>query len=156
METDSKPATVLGIDPGDKTGWAVLEKHGGRIVERGITRADDMPATLTRLATAYCIETVVYEEFILYANRAQQQTGSRFFASQVIGMIKFLAWQKGNIRLIVQPANYLKNCELITGWKKPTNHDESHDVDAINHALLYLIERHLASSVLEKEMGIAH
>ena len=156
---DPKPDKVqmiLGIDPGDKTGWAVLEKHGGRIVSRGITRADNMPEMLVQLSATYSIETIVYEEFILYANRAQQQTGSRFFASQVIGMVKFLSWLNGGIKLVVQPAHFLKDAEKATGWKKPSNHDESHDIDAINHVLLYLIERHLAPSLMEIEMGIAN
>ena len=148
------PKTVLGIDPGDKTGWCVVEKHGGRVIQRGITRADDMPPILTWVFKNYNIDLIVYEEFILYANRAQAQTGSRFFASQVVGMLKYVSWLNGNIPLVAQPANFLKNCEKVTGFKKPSNHDESHDVDAVNHVLLYLIERHLAPSLLEREMGL--
>lgn len=147
------PKMILGIDPGDRTGWAVLEKHGGKVLDRGITRADDMPAVLTKIVNTYNITYIIYEEFILYANRAQQQTGSRFFASQVIGMIKYVSWLQGGIPLIAQPANYLKNCERVTGLKKPSNHDDSHDVDAINHVLLWEIERHLAPSLLEKELA---
>jgi len=146
---------VIGVDPGDTTGWVILKRNGGECVRLGQTRADDMPGVITKAFKEYSISEIVYEEFVLYANRAQAQQGSRFFASQVVGMLKFAAYQNGNIPTVSQPAQVLKTAELISGVKQPGDHSKSHHVDAFNHAYYWLVKHHLAQSVLEKEAAEA-
>ena len=143
---------VLGIDPGDMTGMCLLNKYGGEIVTSGQYRADAMPGVLENLFSMYNITMIVYEEFILYAGRAQAQTGSRFFASQVIGMLKYVSYLNGDIPMVVQPAQTLRTAEKLTGLTPPSNHAQSHWIDAYNHAAYYLINRKLMLSQLEREL----
>ena len=153
-QTDGeKKEIAFGVDPGNTTGWAVLTYNGGDVLFVGQTKADDFVKVLDRLYAAFTVKVIVYEDFILYANRAQQQTGSRFYASQVIGMLKVYA-TNNNTELIRQPAQILKMAPKVTGMEKPKlSHDKTHYVDAFNHVAWYLIRTKRMPSVLEENLA---
>lgn len=134
--TTSASKWVLSVDPGDTTGWAILAFEGGELMDSGQSSITEFMDKLDSLDPA-SIKVIVAEDFILYANKAQAQTGSRFVASQVIGMLKAYA-RKDKIPVVMQQARLLPIAEKWSGVAKPKNHSISHWVDAYNHGFYYL------------------
>lgn len=96
---EEPPATIIAIDPGDHwTGVAFFaEDDGDGWYCQGAVEFDEPEAFEDALAELLLQEppaarpsVVIYEKWRLYADKAKQQTGSEFRATQVIGVIKFL------------------------------------------------------------------
>lgn len=127
----------LAIDPGLSTGWASFDATG-KPLAMGILRTPD--AFFKFLDQMDDLPTIVIvEEFKLFQKKAIQQSGSDMVASRVIGGIEFWAG-KNNIHIVWQPASIKKIAQMWTGKKPPSNHDISHDIDAYNHGMYYLIK----------------
>ena len=81
---------ILCFDPGETTGWALLV--GDKLVEWGqFPLWEGVPRLMRRRRIDY----VVVEQFRLYRDKARAMIGSTFLPVQVIGVIRYLAEQKG-------------------------------------------------------------
>lgn len=87
------PDRVLVIDPGDRTGWAVADVWSDgtfEVIEQGVTPLKDFAIKLYEAAPKY--DVLIYETWRLRADMAKKMVGNDFQASQLIGMIRLLAW----------------------------------------------------------------
>lgn len=127
---------LLAVDPGDSCGVCIFDFDNGEVKVMEIIKAEDFPAFL-RKRKPDKFAAIVYEDFILYADKAQKQVGSRFKASQIIGQLKMWGDDNG-IRLVRQPANVLKNGYKASGMPQAGSHKNSHDRDAYVHGWVFL------------------
>ena len=124
---------ILVVDPGDTTGYAVFEEDG-EFVDKGQADFDKfldflMASTFTR---------IVVEDYRLRKGKQAQQTGSRFQAVQVIGALKYLARQERiGIDLVNVQAKTLGS--MYSGVKPPSDHKKSHEIDAYNIGIYWLV-----------------
>lgn len=123
---------VISVDPGDTTGVAYWSDQGD-FVEKEMLTFDQL---VDRLETLDNVTAIVCEDYRLRQGKQMVQTGSRFLAVQVIGALKAYAKRVGAAFTLQQP-NVLTVAALHSGMKRPSNHKESHDVDAYNHGYYY-------------------
>jgi hypothetical protein len=138
--------SIIFIDPGEKCGWVradVDDKGNWHRVRHGITPLKDMAITLNDKqnvdAYAPVYDVIGYEVFRLYKTHALQQVGSDMQTSQMVGMIRLIAWLSGS-KIVSQGANAKRPAEASAPpWLKkylakfPKRHDEAHDYDALLH-----------------------
>lgn len=154
---------VIGIDPSGNweqgkgtTGWCVVDK-AGQLVEFGSLHAqsaecameyfDNHIRLLSVLAQKYPNSVLSIEDYILYADKATQQINSKFETPQLLGVIKYWAWQNG-LPLYIRTASVakkrwtdeiLEHKGLITKngsrWFSQGVSTCDHERDAMRHAL---------------------
>lgn len=140
-------AKLIGVDPGKITGIAIFNDDGtydtfGQLtIEQMIQFSNEYEPE---------VKMIVVEDFVLFKRRALQQSGSRMHASRVIGMMEVMAARKG-ARLIKQPAERKLDGEKLSGKKPPSDHSQSHQIDAFNHLFYRMHEMGLVRSKLEQE-----
>lgn len=83
---------ILAFDPGLTTGYVDVVWENTQTTDFRVLEARDIEWAITPLIVHRCITTllpdiVLYERFTLFPHLAQQQIGSDFPSSQVIGMI---------------------------------------------------------------------
>lgn len=139
----------LAFDPGATTGWCKFDAQGNTL-EWGQDNFTEL--------MEHCKEwekekwtAIIYEDFVLFSKKARQQAGSRMPASQAIGIIKTLIHATG-AEAIRQSSDIKSGAEKLTQMKAPSNHAESHWVDAFNHGAYYLIRKGIRKSYLEMEL----
>lgn len=139
---------LLSLDPGKTTGWAVFG-NDAKVVEYGQA---DMNAVLDldKLIVEYTLSHIVYEDFKLFRHKALKQVGSRFEASQVIGMAKSWA-RKYECVLVSQPSDIKPIAQKWSQVEPPSNHSLSHGIDAYNHGFYWLVRAGLRKTYLEEE-----
>ena len=138
----------LAFDPGATTGWCKFDDQGNAL-EWGQDNFDE----LIDHCNVWAFETwdaIIYEQFKLFRHKAQRQTGSTMPASQAIGIIKTLI-RNTNAKAVVQEASIKATAEKMTQMKAPSNHAQSHWVDAFNHGAYYLINEGIRKTYLEME-----
>lgn len=138
----------LGIDPGKTTGLALVDlpSVGAKPVLE-YTGQLNVEETIQWLAeNAHRIKIIVCEDYRLFLHKARQQAGSKMEATQVIGAIRAIA-SIHKIKVVMQPPNIKAIAEKKTKLKPPSNHAESHWIDAYNHVVYYLIQKGLAHGV---------
>jgi hypothetical protein len=87
---------LVSVDPGDvHCGVAFFIKdeeneHGFRVFLALEMEPDDFTDMLAWLIIRGKLNTVVYERFRLYADKAEEQKGSEFATSQLIGVIRWM------------------------------------------------------------------
>lgn len=139
FESDAHTTGVhyLSVDPGESTGYAAFDSKG-ELVDLGISRS---PAEFVMLLHEMSEppKVIVLEQFTLYQSKALQQSGSNMVASRVIGAVEAYALVN-KCEVVYQPASIKKIAEMWTGKKPPSNHKESHNIDAYNHGMYYLIK----------------
>jgi hypothetical protein len=80
----------LAVDPGDvHVGWAY---DGQGAVETGEWSPEDTCNIITWMMTRNTIDELILERFNLYADKAEEQIGSSFKTSQLIGALKWIAY----------------------------------------------------------------
>ncbi len=126
---------VLGIDPGNTTGVAIIRYKDG---EFNLQRSCVIVAHIDiwRFLNEIDIDRIVMESFHLYENRARAQVNSSFYTVEVIGIVKLHA-QLRDIPLKLQTAQYGKSVWDDKHLKKfnlwPTGPSAKHERDAIRH-----------------------
>lgn len=144
----------LAFDPGKITGWAVFTNTGD-ILEMGQATIEE----LIDLCEGWLengdlgIDGVIYEDFIVFRHKAQKLAGSRMEASQAIGIIKGLAKRAG-VTPVRQGSDIKPIAEKLTQIKPPSDHSQSHQIDAFNHGAYYLIRQGIRKTALEEENGL--
>ena len=142
----------LAFDPGKVTGWARFDE-AGEVQEMGqLTLEELVPSIESWLDTEDSIEAVIYEDFIVFRHKAQKMAGSRMEASQAIGLIKGLA-QRAGCKIVKQNSSIKPIAERWTQVKPPSDHSQSHQIDAYNHGKYYLINEGICKSALEENNG---
>lgn len=133
------PQTLLAIDPGRMNGIAIF--HGRDVHWIGQVHIDDLPDYLFKFAEEHKGKEVqvVYENFKLMKGRALQQSGSTMEASQVIGQVKMIA-SRHAWPIADQPPNVKPIAQKWSGVKPPSDHKMSHQVDAYNHGVYWLVK----------------
>lgn len=137
--SNTPPERLLAIDPGIANGWAIFEK--GRIKDLGsINGVEAFDEWLHEVPNKYGpVDVVVVEDFRLFRHKASQQIGSRFEASQVIGLVQSWARRNG-AEFIKQSSDILSIAQVWSKMKMPKNHSKSHHVSAYNHGFYYLVK----------------
>jgi len=137
--------TMVAFDPGGTTGYVMMTTteelaDGSSLRSFGqalLVAHMQFPnwQKLDRLIQRSTVDTVVYEDFILYPWKAQAQAYQQIPSAEVIGVIKYLC-QKEGVLCVGQNASLAKNARvnrnLDTSGLKP------HEADALRHALCYL------------------
>jgi hypothetical protein len=142
---------VLALDPGEKVGWACADidptSGAWQNLTHGITELWQMAESIHAVADKY--DLIIYENWLLYAAKAQEMVGSSFPSVQFIGAVKLSARLAGT-RVITQSAQIKEHAdkamkvlmpdmyELVT---RPVRHDDGHDQDAIRHLFYWTLTR---------------
>lgn len=137
----------LAIDPGGTNGWATFSAEGN-VTGLGQVSLEDLPEFMEALSPVP--HTIIYEDFRLLKKKALQQSGSNMPASQGIGVIKSYA-KRHNCFTVEQPASIKPDAQRFTQVRPPSNHANSHQIDAYNHGMYYLIKKGVAKTALEEE-----
>lgn len=144
----------LSFDPGKVTGWAKFTDDG-EVAASGQADLDTLIDLCTEWAiTEEKIIAVIYEEFVVFKHKAKHFAGSRMEASQAIGIIKGLARRTG-ADLVVQGSDIKPMAQRFTQVKPPSDHAQSHWVDAFNHGAYYLINQGIRKTALEEQIEAA-
>jgi hypothetical protein len=147
----SNELIIYAFDPGDTTGWAMMRYNDGYLWESGSVPFDDMCKFLTNRFTHKDITVaVVCEDFALFGGKAKAQTGSKFKAVQIIGMLRLWIYD-WDIEFVLQPPNIKPIAERLTGIQPVGTHDKSHHIDAYNHGSYYLRSIGHYQTKLERE-----
>lgn len=141
--------TYLAFDPGGVTGWCTFDDQGNA-TEFGQLTLNELADQIEHWAQQSEIHTVIYEDFKLFKHKAQKQAGSRMPASQAIGMIKLLI-RRLDAKTVVQDSSIKSTAQKLTQMNPPSNHAESHWVDAFNHGAYYLINEGIRKTYLEMQ-----
>lgn len=126
---------ILVVDPGDTTGFALFQDNG-IFIAKDQANFEDM---LQILHDTRHIERIVVEDYRLRAGKQAQQTGSRFQAVQVIGALKYHAFLHDiPFELATVQAKTLGS--MYSGVKPPSDHKKSHEIDAYNIGIYWLVD----------------
>lgn len=127
----------LAVDPGLHSGWAVWDIKGD-VITMGTTNTYDELHDLLAHFPSY-IKVVIIEDFILFKQKAREQTGSRMPAPKAIGQIETFARLWG-AEIVKQPSSIKSTAEKWTGKStKGMAHSKTHMWDAYNHGEYHLI-----------------
>lgn len=139
----------LSFDPGDTTGIAEF-LDDGTLTWMGQVSLKDLMEYLNNYEPTREM-TVIIEDFVLFARRAQQQAGSRMKASQAIGIIKMFA-SRHNAKVVMQQASIKPIALKLTGARMPSKHSQTHQIDAYLHGAYYLINQGILETKLQRKM----
>lgn len=123
---------ILAIDPGETSGWATFGDEGEYHI-RGQLSFDGMLDSLSKVeeVTRFVIETYTHDP-------GRQKRGSTFKTVQIIGAIKLRALQLGaEVEMVSREAKTMG--AIYTGEEPPKNHKLSHQVDAKNIGVYWLV-----------------
>ena len=131
---------VLALDPGETTGWALFAE--GLLVECGqwdtmnpADLADDVAEVYNRYGG---LDHLVYEEYRIRGNKAQEHIGSEVLTIQHIGAVKVVAAEL-DVRLTKQTAGMAKGFATDPKlrrwglWQTGLRHSN----DAVRHQVYY-------------------
>jgi type III secretion system FlhB-like substrate exporter len=135
---------ILVVDPGERVGWAHanITSNDVEVTGHGITPLKDFALKLHEVAGNY--DTIIYEQYRIYAHLAKQHIGSDIPTAQFVGMVKLCAWLNPQVKLVSQGANCMKTgvkvappaiAEILE--RLPKSHDEAHDGSALAHLSFY-------------------
>ncbi len=137
---------ILSIDPGETTGYVILEFKGKKIPLIPSTREIligsgeiKLWVGLEELISFHQPKVIIYESFKLYPWKTKSQSWSNFLTVEVIGIIKYLCETKFCLKLVEQTPSLkkfyddkkLKKCNLYKNFSP-------HIRDALRHGLYYL------------------
>jgi len=128
---------ILVVDPGDTTGYALFYEDG-ELESKGQADFDKFLYFLLKNS----FDHIVVEDYRLRAGKQAQQTGSRFQAVQVIGALKYIALQENiPFELVTVQAKTLGS--MYSGVKPPSDHKKSHEIDAYNIGIYWLVDNNI-------------
>ena len=126
---------ILVVDPGDTSGWALFYDDG----ELYVKNQGDFIHVMEMLQNTIHIERIVVEDYRLRAGKQAQQTGSRFQAVQVIGALKYHAFLH-DIPFELASVQAKTLGSMYSGVKPPSDHKKSHEIDAYNIGIYWLVD----------------
>lgn len=125
---------ILVVDPGDTSGYALFHDNG-ELHKRGQAKFDEF----LDFILSHSFDRIVVEDYRLRAGKQAQQTGSRFQAVQVIGALKFAA-KIDNLPFELANVQAKTLGAMFSGEKAPSDHKKSHEVDAYNIGIYWLVD----------------
>ena len=134
---------ILGFDPGESTGYGVVdtsmqsefEDPIGGVVCKGVL---DLWRGVEKLVIEHQPDVIVVEKFILYPGKAAAQSYSPLLPVQVIGVVKYVAEQHA-ILCIEQPAHIGKQMRLSDELYAHLRN--KHVRDAFRHIAAYVYSK---------------
>lgn len=139
MPLSTPPKILLAIDPGLATGYSIW--RDARPAEmgdvRGMAKFDDWLVDFVEKFGKPDI--IVMEKFRLFRWKAEKQSGSDMPASKVEGKVELWA-SMHKIPVVMQTPDVLTIAQKWSKIKMPKNHDQSHHISALNHAVYYLVK----------------
>jgi hypothetical protein len=106
---------------------------------------------LEEVARLRSLSAIVVEDYRLRAGKQAQQTGSRFQAVQVIGVLKYHAFlHEAEFVLADVQAKVLG--AMYSGVKPPSDHKLSHEVDAYNIGIYFLVKEKIIEPPTLKDL----
>jgi hypothetical protein len=148
-----KAWTVFAADPGERTGVALVKVAADfnpetatpetfTILDQSVFTVRECGAFLKSWIKQ--ADLVAYETWRLYANYAMAMIGNDMQPSQVVGMIRYVAWECGrkivsNGAEVKKPAVARMPDWLLVHMAKSS---EQHDQDAIMHAWFVAMNRY--------------
>lgn len=137
---------ILVVDPGDTTGYALFHEDG-ELDKKGQADFEGF----MRFIASHSFDRIVVEDYRLRGGKQAQQTGSRFQAVQVIGMLKYVAHvEEIPFELATVQAKTLGS--MYSGVKPPSNHKLSHEVDAYNIGIYWLVSQGIIDAPALKDL----
>lgn len=149
-----KPGSIiLAFDPGLTTGFCAIrytarkgqydfdvllcqEIPWGERIE-AVSRIFDLFAPMDQ--PSHDIDRLVIEDFVLYAHKARDMVGHRFWSSEMIGVISTLAFQHKVLdRMVLQMASNRKGAKVLEEHTKFVG-ASPHKTDAYQHARYTLL-----------------
>lgn len=142
---------ILVVDPGDTTGFASFYDNGDEYSrwQDNFDGVLELLVNMTPLATD--ITHIIVEDYRLRGGKQAQQTGSRFQAVQVIGALKYHAKRVGaKFELASVQAKTLG--AMYSGVKPPSDHKKSHEIDAYNIGIYWLVSNGVIDAPALKDL----
>lgn len=137
---------ILVVDPGDTTGCAFFEDDG-TFLSRGQVTLEE----LFEVLTTNTFHKFIVEDYRLRKGKQAQQTGSRFQAVQVIGALKYAAYlDEVDFELVDVQAKTLG--AMYSGVKPPSDHKKSHEIDAYNIGIYWLVKNGVIDAPALKDL----
>lgn len=131
------PDTLLAVDPGETTGWALFRM--GNPTDSGEIPKEDFADTFLGALMTLEPSIVVVEDYKIYPHKAKAHTWSSLHTVKIIGVIEALCAQN-NIPVVKQMASskqFVTN-EKLRAWEFYQKR-RSHTNDAIRHGCYYLL-----------------
>lgn len=148
-----KPYTLFAADPGESTGVVLVRVDPDFVplaaVPETFTILDQDVWSVRQVAQFLpswikAANTVAYEEWRLYESYKDVMVGNDMQPSQVVGMIRYEAWQQK--KPIVSHGAHVKKVSVSTmpDWLREhmAKSSQQHDQDAIMHAWYVAINRY--------------
>lgn len=143
--------TLLAIDPGETTGFAVFSAKDPefKFAEYGQLDTKAFPAAaynLRDLIERIQPDRIICEDYRIYAFKSEEQKWSNVFTVRVIGALQALACLRLNpipvdFELAQQPKNFVTD-DKLTAWGYYVK-GMRHARDAMRHALYWLMFHNL-------------
>lgn len=138
------PKCLIALDPGETTGWALFTNGSleafGQLPTHTVAQS---VALLTDLFQEHLPNTVVYEDYRIYAWKAQSHSWETLHTPRLIGCIQTLVTQQSIqvcAQMAQQPKVFCTNDKLkMWGLYKP---GVKHALDAIRHGTYYMLFNH--------------
>lgn len=125
----------LALDPGNTTGWAQFDAKGNCVAYGQFTLLEQVKA-LDRLITSD-LDLVICENYVNYGWK-QQKRWSENQTSKNIGKIELMCEMR-EVEITLVPAAPNKGMGyMYMGMTPPSNHDISHQFDAMAHGVYEL------------------
>jgi hypothetical protein len=135
------PGSLLALDPGETTGWAVftnavLSDHG----QHNTSNPDLSLKEMTKLFDDHKPDEVIMEDYRVYAQRREQHVGSSLHTPRLIGLIETLCGQRG-IPYHKQLASLAKGFVTDKKLRDWGLYDSAkrHSRDAIRHGCYFIL-----------------
>lgn len=138
---------ILVVDPGDTSGYAIFTEEG----ELSVKMQGEFSHLLELLRDAKNLTRIVVEDYRLRGGKQAQQTGSRFQAVQVIGALKYHAYLH-NIEFELATVQAKTLGSMYSGVKPPSDHKKSHEIDAYNIGIYWLVSQGIIDAPALKDL----
>lgn len=132
---------IVSIDPGKTTGVCAIRYKGKNSFEVLLSCEVSWESryTLYDILSRYQPVYIVLESFRLYPHKAQEQIGSDFPSSRIIGMVEAYAQQLGLAAPTFQPAVCMQMVEVLPEHKGYLRMTSEHRKDAYKHARYFVV-----------------
>lgn len=137
---------ILSLDPGNNTGWCLLDTNEKRVVQEfGTTRTEtEFYQLLEEMDDRFEELTVVCEDYINRPPKAGgfDHTWDKGFTHRMIGAVKHWSWQN-KFKLVLQQPMIKPAMYGLLGMEYKKGRKDIHHLDAIVHGFKYIYDKKL-------------
>lgn len=145
------PTRIIALDPGQTTGWAIINVEDGTIqlIEFGTTKDLTLVEIVDKLIAA---DVIVYEGFWLRPDKARLGHFDWYenVTEQVIGSLRTICKLNGKEELVKQQPSQKLPGYAFAGLTYKKGAKGKHWQDALAHACFYAVSRLKANPVQAK------